>query len=474
MTAETTTPGAAAAALRNPFADGRVEHPAGYVRRRLLNWFPLGLAYAMLYMGRYNLTVAQGALGPLMSKEDFGNIFGLGTVVYGFAFVLNGPLTDRFGGKRAMLAALAGAFVANAAMGFYIDWALKAGEAARGGVTSVMSALYAFNMYFQSFGAIAIVKVNSGWFHVRERGSFSGIFGIMISSGLYFAYDVNERALRYVGGEKPGATDAWVVFALPGALLGLFLVLEAIVLRDLPSEAGHADIETGAADDDHGADVTSTQLFLRILKHPVIMTVALIEFCTGVIRQGIMQWFRIYAKEQTSWFGVDESHAPGVMAGWHYALDNWGAILAIAGIIGGTTAGFVSDKVFQSRRAPAAALLYGLLTACTAGMYFVLEQSWALGALVFLISLGVIGTHGLLSGTATMDFGGKKGTATAVGVIDGFVYLGSGVQGFALGQITTHLGWRFWPLFLLPFGLVGLVLLARIWHAIPKGKKAAH
>ena len=69
------------------------------------------------------------------------------------------------------------------------------------------------------------------------------------------------------------------------------------------------------------------------------------------------------------------------------------------------------------------------------------------------MSICVIGTHGLLSGTATMDFGGRKGAATAVGMIDGFVYLGTGLQSFALGYLTT-LNWALWPVFLFPFGLV--------------------
>jgi OPA family glycerol-3-phosphate transporter-like MFS transporter len=43
---------------------------------------------------------------------------------------------------------------------------------------------YAANMYFQSFGAVSIVKVNASWFHLRERGTFGGIFGILISLGL--------------------------------------------------------------------------------------------------------------------------------------------------------------------------------------------------------------------------------------------------------------------------------------------------
>lgn len=93
---------------------------------------------------------------------------------------------------------------------------------------------------------------------------------------------------------------------------------------------------------------------------------------------------------------------------------------------------------------------------------------WLLFVSVFLISVAVIGTHGLLSGTATMDFGGRRGAATAVGLIDGFVYLGTAFQSFALGHLTSA-NWSHWPTLLLPFALLGLFLLTRIWHAIPKG-----
>ena len=92
-----------------------------------------------------------------------------------------------------------------------------------------------------------------------------------------------------------------------------------------------------------------------------------------------------------------------------------------------------------------------------------------LGFLVFIVSLCVIGTHGLLSGTATMDFGGRKGAATAVGMIDGFVYLGTAVQSFSLGYLTS-VDWMYWPIFLFPFGVIGFYLLTRIWHAKPKGR----
>jgi OPA family glycerol-3-phosphate transporter-like MFS transporter len=83
----------------------------------------------------------------------------------------------------------------------------------------------------------------------------------------------------------------------------------------------------------------------------------------------------------------------------------------------------------------------------------------------------VIGTHGLLSGTATMDFGGRKGAGTAVGVIDGAVYLGTAIQSVSLGYLTTQ-NWTYWPIFMVPFGLAGSLLLLRIWKAKPAARGA--
>jgi len=48
-------------------------------------------------------------------------------------------------------------------------------------------------MYFQSYGAVSIIKVKAYWFHVRERGVFGAIFGALISIGIYFAFDWGSK-----------------------------------------------------------------------------------------------------------------------------------------------------------------------------------------------------------------------------------------------------------------------------------------
>ena len=185
-------------------------HSPAFLKRRVMNWLPLGLTYSFLYMGRYNLKVSKhafesmsdGAGGALMSNEAFGTIFAIGTVVYGLSFLLNGPLTDRYGGKFSILMGAGGASVMNAAMGV-ASWSLlhhgPGSDLLAKHFVLVFSVLYALNMYFQSFGAVAIVKVNASWFHVNERGVFGAIFGILISLGVYFAFDWSTLLLDHAG-----------------------------------------------------------------------------------------------------------------------------------------------------------------------------------------------------------------------------------------------------------------------------------
>lgn len=446
-------------------SDGKPIHSKEYKRRRILNWLPLGLTYAFLYMARYNLTVSKNALGDLMTKEAFGIIFAAGTITYAFSFLINGPLTDKFGGKRAILASASGSAIMNIMMGIILYGILALGWNLN--LTLAFSVLYSVNMYFQSFGAVAIVKVNSSWFHVRERGVFGGIFGILISLGLYFAFDWSQAIVNFTEKINPDNPNYWFVFFIPAFILLFWFIIDIFLLRDNPSQAGFMDFNTGdASSGEEETKFKLSDILRRIFTNKVIIVVGLIEFCTGVLRNGVMHWFPIYSKEQIKF-------VPELTASWDFWLNNWGIILAIAGASGGMLAGWMSDKFFGSRRAPVAGILYSSILVATIVMVFSLNTPVVLGLLVAMISVSVIGTHGMLSGTATMDFGGRKAAGTAVGLIDGLVYLGTGVQSLSLGYITST-NWAYWPVFLIPFAALGILFTIKIWNAFPKGKKAVH
>ena len=430
-----------------------VGHSDAFLARRRMNWLFVGLTYAFLYMGRYNLTVAKNALGSLITTDDFGKIFGTGTIIYGVSFVLNGPLTDRYGGRATILVSAAGVAVTNLVMGLV----LKLGDPKS--LVSTFVVLYAINMYFQSFGAVSIVKVNAAWFHLRERGTFGGIFGILISLGIYFAFDWGRLIVE-------SAPVPWVFF-VPTAVLSVLFVVDYLVVRDTPAEAGLADFDTADASSGESGDrLPVVEVAKRMLRDPVIVTIALVEFCSGYIRNAVMQFFPIFAKQTASAV---------------YVYKHWGMLNCVAGITGGMIAGVISDRVFGSRRGPVSAVLYGVLVAGAATMIGVLTTP-VLGWVVVLMTLCIIGVHGMLSGTASMDFGGKKNVGVAVGIIDGLVYLGTGTVSFILGKVLPKEGtpdakiaasWSSWPVVLLPATIIGFLLALRLWNARPKSKAAA-
>lgn len=430
-----------------------IGHTKQFRYRRFWNWFPAGMTYAFLYFARYNFTAYKNAVG--MTNDAYGTMDQWGSIVYGVSFIINGPLADRIGGRATLLIAAVGAGIANVALGI----------AALGGWTEqqklTFTVLYAVNMYFQSFGAVSIVKVNAAWFHLRERGTFGGIFGILISLGLYFAYDLSPRIAKLFP-----AQPAWVFF-IPPIVLGLVAVADYFLVKDTPKDAGHADFDTAdASSGDTGEKVPVIDVFIRMLKNPAILIIAAIEFCSGFLRNAIQKWYQVFAKGT----GIADTFVPS----------NWGMLLCCAGIFGGMFAGVISDQLFGSRRGPVSTILYGGLAIGTAIMFGVLTTPF-LGWVVVFMMLCVIGVHGMLSGTASMDFGGKKNVGLVVGIIDGFVYLGVAAQAAVLKRVLpegdamkTPANWKNWPLAMVPLAVLGLVLATRVWNAKPKSKAAAH
>ena len=427
-----------------------VGHSEAFRRRRALNWLPLGLTYAFLYMGRYNLAVLKNV--GVLGQADFGTIDSVGSLVYGVAFLLNGPLTDRWGGRATILIAAAGAAAANLAMGALI---LSADPHAM--PVNALIALFCVNMYFQSFGAVSIVKVNAAWFHIRERGTFGGIFGILISLGIYFAFDWGARILA----AAPGSPQ-WL-FWVPAAILVVFFALSYLFVRDNPSEAGFVDFDPAdASSGDAGPRLPAWTVIKRMMTTRIIVIIALVELCSGFLRQGILKWYPDFAK--------------GIGLGDTYIRAHWGMVSCIAGITGGMFAGLISDHLFQSRRAPVSAVLYAIMLLGSILIIPLLGAPAAISWVAAFMAMAIIGVHGMLSGTASADFGGKRNAGIAVGLIDGAVYLGTALQSVLYGHILPEKGtpaakemasWYGWPVAMVPVALIGFLLALRVWNARP-------
>jgi OPA family glycerol-3-phosphate transporter-like MFS transporter len=458
------------------FYNNPMKHGPWFLSRRFINWFPLGMTYAFLYMGRYNLTVAKNALGTLMSNQDFGLIFAAGTCVYAFSFLVNGPLVDKIGGKKGIIIAALGASAANIILGV-ITWLVLTGKTAIP-LFWPFVVTYSLNMYFQSYGAVSIIKVKANWFHVRERGVFGAIFGTLISFGVYFAFDWGPEIVKLTKANPTGevswlhgvvqsvfaipgsTTDAtWAVFFIPAAILLVWVALDSWLIKETPEDAGFPYLDTHDASSGHMHENYSTlDLLKKVFLSPIMLMLAGVELTSGVLRNGIMQWYTVFAKQ------VPQPGAESIIA-------NWGLLLCLFGIVGGFAGGLISDKFFQSRRGPPAAIFSACMLMLAAVMAMAIKtQPFVVGISALLIVAAVTGVHSLMSGTAAADFGGRKATATCSGIVDGCVYLGSSVQSVAVGYLSG-LDWRWWPIFLMPFALVGGTIAWRIWNELPAATK---
>ena len=474
------------------FINNPLRHGGWFLTRRFINWFPVGMTYAFLYMGRYNLTVAKNALGTLMRVEDFGTIFGIGTLVYGCSFLLTGPLVDKIGGKNGMLISATGTAVANVLLGG-MTYLLLIGKL-HVNLVLAYSVLYAVNMFFQSFGSLSFIKIKAYWFHVRERGMFSAIFGSLISIGIYFAFDWGGRVVEMtkvgatggwlttllqkmfatnvtVGGKLVDAT--WAVFFVPAIILVFWIVVNALVLKDTPEEAHFPAFDTSdASSGQMDIEFSMGDLLKKFFTSKLMLLIALIGLTSGVFRNGIQNWYSFYSKQ-----------AP--QPGAEIIAEHWGFWLCIFGIAGGFFAGGVSDYFFQSRRGPPAAILAGLVVVMTGVMALALTSApLALGFACLFVLLASVGLTSIMASTAAVDFGGRKATATCSGLVDGCTYLGSGIQSFCIGYLvpnkvgdsSTFFGlfprnWHWWPLFMMPFALLGLWVALKIWNELPEATR---
>lgn len=427
-----------------------MNHPLTYRRRRFMNWFPLGLTYACYYMGRYNLNVSSTTIMEKFhfTKADFGMIATAGFWTYALSVIINGPLADKIGGKKSILIGAIGSGIINLIIGFLFlnEWQTK--------ILLGMSLLYAVSQYFQSFGALSVVKVNAPWFHVKERGVFGGIFGIMISSGYFLALTVGGFILAYL--------PWYYVFIIPSALLGLMFVIDYLLVKDKPSQAGFADFDTGDAtskDADKDKPVDWSYLIKRVFSNPIIITIIVAEFCTGFVRQGVLLWFVPFLKE-----------VHGINHGTTLFSIATGGI-TVGGILGGLLCGYLSDKMFGSRRPPVAFIFYiGQIVALLLLAWVSVPLFAAL--LIPFTCMWIFGVHGMLSATSAMDFGGTKAVATVTGICDGVQYLASGLTGFVLGGMLDKFGWGVWAYMIIPFSVIGALLMTRLWNETPLKAKA--
>jgi sugar phosphate permease len=515
-----------------------------FKKRRVQNWVFLGLMYAMFYMGRYNFAAVNALLAEKFgwTNTDLGNIIAAGKICYGISVFLNGPLADRIGGKKAILIGASGAAFFNLLFGFgsfflvadavwsadkktVLTPAVLANGVSMGTVIATFAVIWALNHYFQSFGALSIVKINAAWFRVNERGSFAGIFGIMIQSGRTLAFAVGPLIV--------GALPWQWVFWVPAALLLVLIGLNWKLVANTPADAGLGELVTG--DEVAGEEGGGLAFVLKkVFANPQMWVIALASMMIGFVRNGTDDWFpKFFANvhhakavtrdlkmvginvgslvasvfvilgilevkrrvdRKTEWpvrrrfattFSLVGVFFAMVGVAIAFSLDGMEDVqraticltfasvaMPIASVFGGIVSGNASDALFGNRRAPV--IFFAFVGMASVQVVFRLVGGGPLFAawMLVLLSFFVQSAHSMVGGAASMDFGGKKAVATAAGLFDGAQYVAGAIVAQTLGHVIDKFGWSAWGITQVPFAIVGALLISTLWHARPNAKPA--
>ena len=410
-----------------------------FIWRRHMNWFPLGLMYAMYYMCRYNMPIANKAIATEFHWTNLQMGWIIATMFWSYAIgqFINGQLADRFGGRRTILIGAVGTVILNIMLGFGKEV----------GALTYFIVVWGLNGYFQAFGAPAVVKVNANWFALNERGTFTGIFGLMIQFGRW--------AITFLGGFLILSMPWQYTFYIPAAVTALVTILGYYTIRDNPEDVGFPPVEPeleGAKDDKPAGFMYTLKM---VFSSKILWIISLAYFCTGVVRQGMDQWFIKYLQEVHN---IPTNSA---------AFAITATLIPIAAVIGSFAAGIISDKYFQARRGPVAAMMYfGQFLLLI--LFTMVSGPFISCFLIIILQIFINGPHSLLGGAAAMDFGGRKGAGSAAGFIDAFQYIGGGLSGIVIGLLVDKFGWGSWAMSLIGFSLVAAILMASIWNAKPK------
>lgn len=409
------------------------------------------LAYAGYYFTRQALAAAKVGIlddptvNHTLTKGALGAFDSVYLIAYAVGQFLWGTLADRYGPRVVVIGGMLGSIAAATVMGLFPALLIFGFAQAVQGLS-------------QSTGWSSLTKNISSFFTVRERGRIMGIwatnyaFGGLVAPPVagWFAYSVFHT---------------WrAAFLSMAVLLAAVLVLFVLFQRNRPQDVGLPDIETykgsvltDVAEQDRAApppeEKTDTLQALRTaMRNKVVVTLGLSYFLLKPARYAILLWGPVIVKDRLPHTGNLEA----VIIPFAFGA---------AGLAAPILAGWISDRLFQSRRMPICVLSLLALTAVMAVFTPLTSTHSVVLMVVVLAAIGVTVymADAMISGVAAVDFGTTKAAGTSAGFINGMGSVGAVFGGLLPALIDGEV------LFYLFAGaaLISGLVLAPHWNRMP-------
>jgi sugar phosphate permease len=386
----------------------------------------LALGYSGYYFCRSNLSVvlpdlihdlARHGVTASQAQVRLGLIASMGTMAYAVGKFISGSMADMFGGRRNFLGGMAGSIF------FTVLFVL-------GGGFPLFTLAWIGNRLFQSTGWVGLVKVSSRWFSYSTYGTVMAVLSL--------SYLVGDAACRWVMGQLMAFGLGWRgVFLAAAGSLGVLLVANLMFLRETPEERGLPAPEANPlnvyADEERatGEETVGLGAILKpLLRSFPFWMVCLLSLGTTLLRETFNFWTPTYFVQ---YVGLTASTAA-----------ERSALFPLFGGISVLVAGVLSDKLGLNGRN---LVLVGGMAASTVCLLALAHtpghaSQWTPVVLVTLVGFLLLGPYSYLAGAMSLDFGGKRGSATAAGIIDGVGYLAGWLSGDTVARVTVAFGWK--------------------------------
>jgi len=415
------------------------------VRSFAILWF----VYAGYYLTRKNFAVAKSEIMDTygLNTAQIGYIGGAFLAMYAIGQFVNGMLGDRVGARVMLSIGMIGSAVTSIFFGF---------------TTSLLFLVlfWGANGFLQASGWSNCVKSMSQWFSQSERGTVMGLWCSCYQIGSVVAGVLAAYVLGHYGWRS--------AFFVPAVILLVIAAVYIIFHKDSPETVGLDPIEEydedktrrGAEAESHAREIKSEpeestgEVVRRVLSHPMVWLMGMSYFCLKFVRYSMIFWLPYYLTKKMG-------YTPEA-SGYYATLPE------IAGFLGALFAGLVSDRLMGSRRAPICTLMFlGLAVAAYFQTHLCL-----MGILPMVIGLCVInfmiyGPDSIMTGAAAMDFGTRRGAATAAGFINGCGSIGSAIQEPLLGYLGLRFGYDYFFYIFIPLAIIPAILMLTQWNTRP-------
>lgn len=419
-----------------------------YRRARIRVFAGIFTGYAAYYLVRNNIALAMPDIlreHPEFTKAELGMALTGLSIAYGLSKFLMGSVSDKSNPKYflplGLLLSCGIAFLCGTMKGIYTSLFL-------------LVALQTLNGWVQGMGWPPCGKSMVHWFSTRERGLTVSVWNVAHNVG--GALVANLALLGVALYQDWGAKFHFNALIAAGvAILAYFLMLDTPQSCGLPPVEEYKNDYPTDYSPDHERTFTFREIFFQhVFRNKYLWAIAIANAFVYFVRYGVVNWIPTYLETAKGYSFKDSSLA-------------W-SLYEYAAIPGTIVCGWMSDKVFKGKRAPAN-MLFMALTLCAVVVYWfnIRGPRWidyaALIAIGFLIygPIMIIGLHAL-------DLVPKKAAGTAAGFTGFFGYVfGSAVAGTGVGWIADHWGWD--GVFIT---MVGCCLLTILFSALTLGHQA--